>query len=68
MPPQLTITAGRATFAVVGVPTAAVGTSAVILATGGAVLLIGGGIYLAARNSQTQVPALTQPDDKEIGR
>ncbi len=66
MTPQLSITAGRATFAVVGMSTAAAGTSAVILATGGAVLLIGGGIYLATRNGETQVPALTRPNDKKI--
>ncbi|QDV11474.1 hypothetical protein CA51_13380 [Rosistilla oblonga] len=58
MTPQLTITAGGATFAVVGMSTAAAGTSAVILATGGAPLLIGGGLYRATRNGQTKLPRL----------
>ncbi len=66
MASQLTITAGRATFAVVGMSTVAAGTSAVILATGGAALLIGGGIYLATRSGQTKFPRLAKANDDEI--
>ena len=65
--PQLTITVGRATFAVVGMSTAAAGTSAVILATGGAVLLVGGGIYLATRNGQTKLPRRENAAKAKIG-
>ncbi len=50
MTPQLTFTAGRAAFAVVGLSSAAASASAIILATGGAALLVGGGVYLATRN------------------
>lgn len=54
--PQLTITIGRAAFAVAGISTTAAGASAIILATGGAALLVGGGLYLATRNRKSDAP------------
>lgn len=60
MPPQLTITAGRAAFAVVGLSSAAAIASVIILATGGAALLVGGGVYLATRNRKTDVPRVSK--------
>jgi hypothetical protein len=64
--PQLTITIGRAAFAVAGMSTAATGASAVILATGGAALLVGSGIYLATRNSQLIQPRFANVEGKNL--
>lgn len=55
MTPQLTITLGRATFAVVGMSTAAAGASAIILATGGATLLIVCAFHLANRGCKAKL-------------
>jgi len=62
----MTITIGRAAFAVAGMSTAAAGASAIILATGGAALLVGGGIYLVTRSSQTKLPRLPKDEGSEI--
>jgi hypothetical protein len=66
MTPQLTITVGRAAFAVAGISTAAAGGSAVILATGGAALLVGSGIYLATRNSVLLKTRLANSESKNL--
>ena len=40
----MSITIGRAAFAVAGISTAAAGASTIILATGGAALMVDGGV------------------------